>query len=263
MTTVLVPLDGTSLAERALRHASRIAEATGADILLTTGEEGRPPPALEAYLDRQARDLRPAAGTIVRTTAEGVVAAAAATAEPIIVMSSQDHAGLGDALSPTMDEGVVRHAGCPIILIGPRCPSPDVLAQRTRLLVCTDGSTHSEAVVPAATALAGALGLRPTVFQVSPSGILVARVGRPRDVASAERVAGRMREADLETDFETIRDPDPAAAIIEFATEQAAGVIAIATHGRTGLSRVVLGSVAADVVRHARCPVLTVRPHLG
>ena len=50
----------------------------------------------------------------------------------------------------SVDEIVVRHASCPIVLVGPHCPDPDALTGNPRLLVCTDGSVHSEAVVPAA-----------------------------------------------------------------------------------------------------------------
>jgi nucleotide-binding universal stress UspA family protein len=48
--------------------------------------------------------------------------------------------------------------------------------------------------------------------------------------------------------------------IIEAAQEKAADLIVMATHGRTGLSHALMGSVAEKVVRHAPCPVLTIRP---
>jgi len=50
----------------------------------------------------------------------------------------------------------------------------------------------------------------------------------------------------------------PADTIVEFAEEVNANFIVMGTHGRTGLSRVLMGSVAEAVVRHARCPVVTV-----
>jgi universal stress protein A len=53
----------------------------------------------------------------------------------------------------------------------------------------------------------------------------------------------------------------PAAAITETATEERSDLIVIGTHGRTGLNRLVIGSVAERVVRIAPCPVLTVKPH--
>ena len=52
----------------------------------------------------------------------------------------------------------------------------------------------------------------------------------------------------------------PATAIIEMAEREEVELIVMATHGRTGLLRVLMGSVAEEVVRKAKCPVLTVKP---
>ena len=52
----------------------------------------------------------------------------------------------------------------------------------------------------------------------------------------------------------------PATAIIEMAEREGVELIVMATHGRTGLLRVLMGSVAEEVVRKAKCPVLTVKP---
>lgn len=52
----------------------------------------------------------------------------------------------------------------------------------------------------------------------------------------------------------------PAPAIVEMAERENVDLIVMATHGRTGLTRVLLGSVAEEVVRTAKCPVLTVKP---
>lgn len=56
-----------------------------------------------------------------------------------------------------------------------------------------------------------------------------------------------------------IRDGTPYAEIINYASEESIDLIVIGTHGRTGLDHVLLGSVAAHVVREAPCPVMTVR----
>jgi nucleotide-binding universal stress UspA family protein len=56
-----------------------------------------------------------------------------------------------------------------------------------------------------------------------------------------------------------LRDGDPAAEILHAADESKCDVIVLGTHGRTGLARLLMGSVAEQVVRQARCPVLTVR----
>ena len=60
-----------------------------------------------------------------------------------------------------------------------------------------------------------------------------------------------------------LEDGPPAQRILEIAAQEAADLLVIGTHGRTGLERLVLGSVADRMVRQASCPVLTVRPTLG
>ena len=57
-----------------------------------------------------------------------------------------------------------------------------------------------------------------------------------------------------------IRQGDPFENILEASEDFQSDLIALATHGRTGLKRLVIGNVAEKVVRHARCPVLTIKP---
>lgn len=54
---------------------------------------------------------------------------------------------------------------------------------------------------------------------------------------------------------------DPAGAVVEFADNENADLIVMGTHGRTGLGRLLMGSVAEAIVRRATCPVLTFKPH--
>ncbi|HLH77911.1 MAG TPA: universal stress protein [Candidatus Binataceae bacterium] len=70
-----------------------------------------------------------------------------------------------------------------------------------------------------------------------------------------QKLAGRV---DYETD---VRSGEPVAAILKRAAEYGADLIVLATHGRKGLSHLLLGSVTEAVVRGASCPVLTIRPH--
>ena len=60
-----------------------------------------------------------------------------------------------------------------------------------------------------------------------------------------------------------LRAGQPAEAIVEFARVMQAELLVIATQGRTGLARVMMGSVAEQVVRQAPCAVLVVRPKIG
>lgn len=73
------------------------------------------------------------------------------------------------------------------------------------------------------------------------------------DVMSCEELRGLKVE-------EVIGHGDAAAEIVRVAEEQNVDLIVISSHGRTGLGRIIFGSTAEAVVRHARCPVLVVKP---
>lgn len=74
-----------------------------------------------------------------------------------------------------------------------------------------------------------------------------------------ERVAQRLREKGLRVSTE-VRRGDPGEEIVALAKERQADLIAISTHGRSGLSRLVFGSVAETVIREAGVPVLVIKP---
>jgi nucleotide-binding universal stress UspA family protein len=82
-----------------------------------------------------------------------------------------------------------------------------------------------------------------------------------RDVAARhlKRLAGRARQAGVRTSARVIEGLPIAERIVRAARAQRADVIVMGTHGRTGVTRLMLGSVASRVVATAACPVLTVR----
>lgn len=78
------------------------------------------------------------------------------------------------------------------------------------------------------------------------------RIGKELENLRATRLAGTDAAVVLE------KHPNPALAICEYASKHGADLIIVGTHGRTGISHVLIGSVAERVVRHAKVPVLTV-----
>jgi len=82
---------------------------------------------------------------------------------------------------------------------------------------------------------------------------------RSKREADAEAIVAQARQADCEADA-VVRSGRPADEIPATATEVGADLIVLGTHGRTGLSQALLGSVALEVLREARQPVLTVGP---
>jgi nucleotide-binding universal stress UspA family protein len=84
------------------------------------------------------------------------------------------------------------------------------------------------------------------------------------DVIDSSFVSSRAlelrRRIDRDVEFEVLHGGHTGRSITDFARETNASLIFLATHGRTGLARLRAGSVAAEVVRHAHCPVVLFRP---
>jgi universal stress protein A len=144
----------------------------------------------------------------------------------------------------------------------------------THILVPTDFSQASELAVDAAAVLAGSLGAKITLVHVhdpealrAPAAIgfgseqkegLVQQIHRAIETGFEELRSGKLAKvAGVETAI--LEDASAPNAICSHAAKIGADLIIIATHGRTGLTHLLIGSVAERVVRHAPCPVLTLR----
>jgi nucleotide-binding universal stress UspA family protein len=142
------------------------------------------------------------------------------------------------------------------------------------IFVATDFSDASMKAVQAAAKLAAQLGAKVTLFHVFDPDPLVPPGAIPnpsefREKISTEMTAAvhkklaelRVQELGSVSDVDTVVATDRSAAhsICEHAKEADADLLVVATHGRTGLSHLLIGSVAERVVRHAHCPVLAVR----
>lgn len=151
-----------------------------------------------------------------------------------------------------------------------------MLSFRT-ILAPTDFSPHAEGAVRAACELAERLGaalhllhaLPDVVVPMGPDPSLITSLP-PNFYAETEaqsrEALGRVIQPDWPRPAEVITEVrwgDPVEAIVTYARERSIDLITIATHGRTGLSHVLLGSVAERIVREAPCPVLTLRDRQG
>lgn len=141
-----------------------------------------------------------------------------------------------------------------------------------RVLVALDGSTGSEAVLRLLMQIAGPLDmtvmllhvLEPITPQVVEGTVAVVDDIEARQREAEEYLApisAALRSQGVDTSW-AIRRGRPATEILAAALEGDADLIAMATHGRTGLGRLLFGSVAEAVLRHAKVPVFMIRePH--
>jgi nucleotide-binding universal stress UspA family protein len=144
-----------------------------------------------------------------------------------------------------------------------------------KILVPLDGSDLAEAVLPHARALAQSVGAEivllrvlvphipdrpPTIGQLFPDAIAKeAELAQQHVQEYLERVARPLQASGIHVSCE-MRSGHVADAILDIADEIGVDLIAMSTHGRSGLSRWLIGSVANKVVHAAKAPVLLVRP---
>ena len=140
-----------------------------------------------------------------------------------------------------------------------------------RVLVALDGSTAGEAVLRFLMEIAGPLDmtvlllhvLEPMPAQVTDGTVVIDDVEARRREAEEylAPISAALRSRGVDTAW-AIRRGRPAEEILASARESGANLIAMATHGRTGLGRLLFGSVAEAVLRHAPVPVFMIRePH--
>lgn len=132
----------------------------------------------------------------------------------------------------------------------------------------TDFSEFSTEAFRVACALAGTLGSRLILLHANQPPMIVAGemipvpvdtvTARQNSLAQLHELVPTLPAAQVER---YVVDGNPAEEIVRFAEDRHCSVIVMGTHGRTGLRRLLLGSIAELVVRRAPCPVLTVKPH--
>ena len=143
-----------------------------------------------------------------------------------------------------------------------------------RILVCLDGSSLSEQIMPYTAELARQFNARLTLLQVLqiPSSLAAASAQGAENVIEEEMkrlayeakqylegVAAPLRDGGVQVETVTI-EGSPGDAIVEYAAASDVDLIAIVTHGRKNLGRLVFGSVADHVMRHTSIPVLSKKP---
>lgn len=289
MRCLLVPLDGSALAERALPYAATLARASGARLVLVRVAPlgGGPAGAREAreYLERIAADLtaegRPVEITVpAGDVVEEIVAVAHRQAADLLVSATHGRGGLGRWVYGSTAAALLARTHLPILLVRAWgvAPSAARLLDHPRLLVPLDGSAFGEEALPVAERLADTLGGKLVLLRAvvrpdapfAPDWIVEPLLREELEAATVEaerylrRLAERYAQAGRAVHVD-VRVGQPGfeaeADVIDAAGREHGAALAImTTHGYTGLRRMVLGSVADSVVRRSTLPVVLVRP---
>jgi nucleotide-binding universal stress UspA family protein len=193
-------------------------------------------------------------------------------AMPLIVMASHGRSGLGRVLLGSVALSVAEQSVCPMLVvraIKTRPPSIDEI-DLNRVLIALDGSGFSEAVIEPVHQIFGREGSRLHFLRVVEedrhpfTGRSEARDGdgrSQRDVAEQylSNLTDRFKTRGFSVDWD-VMEGQPAERINAMARDIDASVIALATHGHSGLKRLAIGSVAEEVLNKADRPLLLVRP---
>lgn len=293
---MLVPLDGSILAEQVLPYVSCIGKGLSARVdllrVFEPADERLIDPAKRLYLDRLSAALRDQAGdylarvaaplqqeglTVAWTTREGnpaeyIVREAENDPGTIIAMATHGRSGVGRWLLGSVADKVLHAASAPLLLIRPREP-PLLEAQLDSVIVPLDGSPLAEQALPHAVRLAQALSLKVLLVRVAPtltelyeySVYFGSRSSSISEEVKADaldyirQVAHRVGQQHTLTIEERLLRDSPAGAIVGLARDTPNSLVMVTTHGRSGIGRWVLGSVTDRVVRHSGGPVLVIR----
>lgn len=263
-TRILVPTDGGPRGEVALDIAGRMANVWDAEIeVLALVEPGDEVDVVREEIEEQVKSLHGRTNLVVRAASFDVADEIADEFESshntIVVMATSARAHASGVIH-SVAEDVLRYISEPVVLVGPQVKIGDDWPSGP-IFLCTDGSDFSEKVIPNAAVLAKDLDFEPWVISVadpSKSSSGDASAFESNHPANLARTLGA--EIGEVVNFDVLHNNDPARAIVEYATGYGAGLVAMATHGQTGLKRLALGSVAIGVVHESPCPVLVVRP---
>ena len=294
---LLVPLDGSAAAESVLPAAVTLAQCLPARIsLLHTLERNAPArvhgqphlttePDAEQYLRRIAAQLEAQGVAVtwhvheapVGNVPRNIAAHAAEEGAELILLSTHEVTDPRAWLMGAVAQGVIRYAAPPVLLLRTGRNAPPTFAPG-EIIVALDSEEHGEVAVPGARRLAQALGVplhllsvaptaetmpgdRAAVARLLPSGAKVALDLEAQAVARELAVmAGRLRDENPGLDvMASVLRGDPAPAIMTAARARN-GIIALATHGRTGLDALWSGSIGSRVIARAPGPFLLVHP---
>ncbi|MDA1128886.1 MAG: universal stress protein [Chloroflexi bacterium] len=201
----------------------------------------------------------PAAGVekdehVLRAAAEYIVSESEKQPDTLIVMSTHGRSGVGRLVMGSVTDKVLHATDKPLLII--RAEGNDAILDGTmgHIIVPLDGSDLAEHILPHAVGLAKALDAKMCLVRATSDDKTDAH---ERD--HLERLAERIRAEGVAEVEGVVLHGDPATAIVDLTHEYPDALVAMTTHGRSGMGRWLMGSVADRVVRYAAGPVLVLR----
>ncbi|MEX0799977.1 MAG: universal stress protein [Dehalococcoidia bacterium] len=298
---ILVPLDGSRLAEQTLPYVRLLAGKLSLPVELLRVIDHVPPtladPEHKRYLDQVALSLQneaadylggvaaslEEAGLKVSTSvhegghasdvASYIVSEAESQPETLIAMSTHGRSGPSRWMLGSISDKVLHAATVPLFLVHSRKDEEAVAEPKLEtVLAPLDGSPLAEGILDHVVAVAEPLGLKVVLLNVTPptytalmaegAAAVAVDVRQEPSEATLDYLGGieaRLRAKGIaEVETKALWGP-PADVILDAALEMRNGLVAMSTHGRSGVGRWLMGSIADRVVRYAGVPVLVSR----
>lgn len=288
---ILIPLDTSPLAEKSLTDLSRFVDPAQTEVVLLCVVEIMRYTAMaydyqyaplliddvtksyETYLQTMEQWLHDHGYVGITKIVEGdaatqILAVAQETNADLIAMTTHGRSGVARVTMGSVAERVIQHAILPVLLVREQTMMPH--GKIERILVPLDGSAFAEQALGQAQTLAQSTGaelhLLEVVAPITPPYSLAYTPNytafAPDDKAiftnaeTALQTVGSAVQAAGITCTTTVLRGDPASVIGEVVNESQIDVVVISTHGRTGFTRWMYGSVANQVMHSVNCPVL-------
>lgn len=283
---ILVPLDGSPLSERSLPYATALARTLQRKLVLMIAayisdipEHGpwsevmvaHPRDTCVAYLTGvSSRIGSPEAKLVVKIgyPHEAILETAREIDASLIVASTHGRSGISRWMYGSVAGNLLHESHIPLLLIGKDVPDAADGFSPKHVLLPLDGSALSEAALPYALKVANAFGAKVTLIQVAPFSAEAFPMTVPPTywptldddlIASATTYLEKMRSSiDEHVEIKVLQGAR-ADVLLSFVEANAVDLVVMATHGRAGVQRALLGSTA-DRMLGGRAPVLLIRP---
>ncbi|MDH4147801.1 MAG: universal stress protein [Acidimicrobiia bacterium] len=258
---VIAAVDDEHGGGRAAATASSLAAAIGAQLHVFHAESHWD--RRESGMHRLAQELAKryggqahvgAEGTADRSPVELMDELADRLGNAALCVAARGHSARTEPIFGSVTAELIRQTGRAVIVAGPRL---EVGVDVSRVIVGLDGSPYARAVLPEAAGWAAALGVPLWLVEVLDPG---AAGSGPAESSTVRAEARRIDAAGLDVEWEVLHGAHPARSLVDWAATVPGSMLAIATHGRTGVRAVLSGSVATEVIRRAPAPVLVQHP---
>lgn len=212
-------------------------------------------------------------GTVVEALAEHVIT----TNAELVIMTTHGRSGIDRFKLGSVASSFLNRSSVPVFLVRPtgeEAPTPGHELPTAQMLIALDGSAFAESMLPHAAKFATALGVTTELLTVAepvanPMSLFGADaliiedfVSTDEESESLQYLARQAQKLEQTTPPKLTVEIDSSAAraIVRYVQESNPGIIALATHGRSGLVRMILGSVAEKVLREVGQPMLVYHP---